>query len=435
MSHADATPPRSTLGTSGTPGTLGTLRTLGLLYHMPFWQSADGSLWEAEGSFARYVDSLAPYFDQVILSVPVFDRPPASGSRVTATNVTLAPLPYFPGPRQFYPMLPAVRARLRAWVDQCDLIHLRVPTPAAIFAFRMARSRRKPVFLLVVGDYEALLPHLPYRGLKRSLFAAYVAFEEWALRYMTTRALTFANGASLREKHQRQRHRGAGQDEIGATVYETKTTTLSAADISTRTDTCASTPVRLLTVSRIDPRKGLRALPAAVAALVNAGRDVTLDIVGPTIGQIGESEAAAINEEANRLGVGHRVTLRGAVALDQLLPLYRQYDAFVLPTMPGEGIPRVLMEAMAGGLPVIATRVSGIASLITDGDNGLLVPAGADVAAALARLIDDPALRQRLIQGGYRTARAHTLDRQAADMMAVVSRTLGVTLAAAPQPA
>ena len=79
---------------------------------------------------------------------------------------------------------------------------MRVPSPAAIFAFRIAESRRKPIFLLVVGDYEALLPHLGYRGIKRFLFSRYVAFEEWALRYMTGRALTFANGAALRAKHE-----------------------------------------------------------------------------------------------------------------------------------------------------------------------------------------------------------------------------------------
>ena len=142
---------------------------------MPFWQADDGSLWESEGSLARYVDSLAPCLDEVVLSVPVFDRP--SGSRVQSANVRLAPLPYFPGPRQFYPMLPRVYGRLKAWVAECDVIHLRVPTPAAIFAFRAARAMGKPVFLLVVGDYEALLPHLPYRGLKRVLFSRYVAFE------------------------------------------------------------------------------------------------------------------------------------------------------------------------------------------------------------------------------------------------------------------
>ena len=137
--------------------------TLGILYHMPFWRDADGRLWEAEGSFARYVDSLAPYFDNVVLSVPVFDRPPSSGSRVRSSNVRLAPLPFFPGPRQFYPRLPAMYRRLREWVEQCDVVHLRVPSPAAIFAFRLAQQRGKPVFLLVVGDTL-----FPYTTLFRS---------------------------------------------------------------------------------------------------------------------------------------------------------------------------------------------------------------------------------------------------------------------------
>src|SRR5262245_63215144 len=99
---------------------------------MPFWKAEDGSLWESEGSFARYVDSLAPYFDEVVLSVPVFDRPQPAGSRVRAGNVRLAPLPYFPGPRQFYPMLPRVYRRLQQWVTDCGVILLCVPTSSAI---------------------------------------------------------------------------------------------------------------------------------------------------------------------------------------------------------------------------------------------------------------------------------------------------------------
>jgi len=394
--------------------------TLGILYHMPFWQTADGALWEAEGSFARYVDSIAPYFDRVILSVPVFDTPPASGSRVRATNVTLAPLPYFPGPRQFYPKLLSIRSRLSQWVDQCDVIHLRVPSPAAIFAFRIAEARRKPIFLLVVGDYEALLPHLGYRGIKKFLFSRYVAFEEWALRYMTRRALTFANGASLRAKHERD----------GAKVHETKTTTLSLSDLSTRTDTCAAPRIRMLCVSRIDPRKGLRTLPAVVSGLVDAGHDVTLDLVGPTIGLIGESERDAILDEAHRCGVADRVHLQGPVALDRLMPLYRAYDLFVLPTRPGEGIPRVLMEAMAGGLPIVTTDVSGISSLIRNRENGLLVPEASTsgVIDALRSLITTPSLRQALIEGGYATARAHTLERQAASLMQTVAQECGIEI-------
>ena len=276
---------------------------------------------------------------------------------------------------------------------------------------------------------------MPYRGLKKVLFGAYVAFEEWALRHMTTRSLTFANGAALREKHEKhQKH--------GAKVIETKTTTLSLADIASRTDTCGGGQIKCLTVSRIDPRKGLRALPGAIALLVGQGRDVTIDIVGPTIGQIGVSERDAIAAEARRLGVEGRVRLLGPIPLDQLMPLYQQYDVFVLPTQPGEGIPRVLMEAMAAGLPVITTDVAGIASLIEHERNGLLVSLSASsvssaapgslssaavalaLSAALIRVIEDFALRRRLISGGYQTARAHTLENQAAEMMRVVSSEL-----------
>ncbi len=393
--------------------------TLGILYHMPFWTADDGTLWELEGSFARYVDSLAPYFDRIVLAVPVFDAAQPSGSRVQAKNVTLVPLPYFPGPRQFYPQLPQVLSRLRAWVRQCDVIHLRVPSPAAIFAFRAARRSQKPVFLLVVGDYAALLPHLPYRGVKRLLFRAYVAFEEWALRYMATRALTFANGASLREKHEAQ----------GARVVETKTTTLSLDDLSTRGDTPEIDRLKMLTVSRIDPRKGLRQLPGVVAELVRRGHDITLDLVGAPIGDIGEREAKEITAEAQRLGVGTRVRFLGAIPLDRLLPMYGEYGVFVLPTLPGEGIPRVLMEAMAAGTPVVTTGVAGIGSLITDGVNGRLAEATTSgLANAIESIIADGALRRRLIAGGYETARAHTLEGQARSMLAVVTSELGVRL-------
>jgi glycosyltransferase involved in cell wall biosynthesis len=393
--------------------------TLGILYHMPFWQNADGSLWEAEGSFARYVDSLAPYFDEVVLCVPVFERPQAGGSRVRAANVSLAPLPHFPGPKQFYPQLLAMLPRLRRWVKRCDVINLRVPTPAAIFAFRIA-SKIRPTFLLVVGDYRALRQHLGYRGIKRALFAAYVAMEEWAVDHMAARSLTFVNGTALRDKHAAP----------GRQVHATTTSTLHLEDVGDRTDALSGDAVRIFSVSRIDPRKGLRVLPAVVAALRSGGRDARIDIVGPAVGQQGEQEQAAIIDEARALGVKPHVNFRGAVALDQLMRLYREFDVFVLPTKPGEGIPRVLLEAMANGLPVITTAVAGITSLITHEHNGLLVDGGsADaITAAIRRLIDDPELRRRLIANGYETARAHTVEHQAEQMMRIVSGELGLSL-------
>ncbi len=391
---------------------------LGIVYHMPFWRAADGSLYELEGSFARYVDSLAPYFDEVSLCVPVVGAGNRRGTAIRAANVTLASMPPFEGPAQFYPKLPLVLPKLAAWVRGLDVLHCRVPTPAAAFAFLFARVMGKPAFVLIVGDLRALLPMMPYRGAKKIVWRAYTEFEERAVQWMADHALAFANGGALTEKHSRP----------SRPVVQTTTTTIGAGDLATRTDTCGSRPVRMLTVSRIDPRKGLRVLPAAVEKLAGLGIDATLDIVGPSIGRPGDEEKAAIAADARARGVESRVKLIGAVPLDQLLPLYRDYDVFVLPTLPGEGIPRVLLESMTAGLPVVTTRVSGIPSLVTHEVNGLLVDGAAadDVAAALVRVITDAPLRRRLIANGYETARGRTLEAQAAKMMRVVAETLGV---------
>jgi glycosyltransferase involved in cell wall biosynthesis len=393
---------------------------LGIVYHMPFWRDDNGALRELEGSFARYVDSLAPYFDEIVLCVPEKRAASGEGTAVRSANVRLAPLPDFAGPLQFYPQLPSAMMRIARFVREIDVLHCRVPTPAGIFAFVAAQAARRPAFVLIVGDLKALLPTMPYRGLKWLLWRAYTAFEEWNVQWMADHAVAFANGAALAAKHSRD----------GRAVIQTQTTTIDAGEIASREDSCGGPRLRLLTVSRIDPRKGLRILPEVVGLLTARGLDVSLDIVGPAVGAPGEAEGAAIAASARALGVTDRVRLMGPVPLDALMPLYRQYDLFVLPTLPGEGIPRVLLEAMAAGVPVVTTRVSGIPSLIEHQRNGLLVdqPAAATVADAIARLAGDSALRRRIIASGYETARGFTLQAQAARMMQEVSHRLGVTL-------
>ena len=393
---------------------------LGIVYHMPFWRAADGSLREVEGSFARYVDSLAPYFDEISLCVPVLGEARGEGTPIRAANVRLAPLPNFEGPVHFYPQLLVMLPRIWRFVRGIDVLHCRIPSPAAIFAFGLARFLARPSFVLIVGDLQALLPTMPYRGLKKVLWRAYTAFEEWAVQWMSDRSVAFANGAALAEKHSKR----------GATVIVTTTTTISAADIASRNDINGGSSLRALCVSRIDPRKGLRVLPEVVRLLADQGIAVSLDIVGPAVGRPGEEEQMAIATEAARLGVDRQVRCLGPVPLEQLLPLYRGYDVFVLPTLPGEGIPRVLLESMTAGVPVVTTSVAGIPSLITHELNGLLVdaPTAAAVAGAIARVVSDVGLRRRLIANGYQTARGFTLEAQAARILAEVSARLPVTL-------
>jgi glycosyltransferase involved in cell wall biosynthesis len=159
-------------------------------------------------------------------------------------------------------------------------------------------------------------------------------------------------------------------------------------------------PFRLVSVGQLQPAKGFPVLLDALAALVRGGRDVALTIVGGGAGR------ADLEAQAARLGVGERVTFTGPLNQHEVRAVLADADCFVLASF-AEGIPVVLMEAMAAGVPCVATRITGIPELIEDGVSGLLVTASdeAALAAAVARLADDAGLRARIAAAGLATIR------------------------------
>jgi len=154
---------------------------------------------------------------------------------------------------------------------------------------------------------------------------------------------------------------------------------------------------QLLCVGRLVPEKGQHILLDAVSQLREQGRDVRLILVGD-----GPSRAS-LEAFVRGRDMQPAVTLTGAINQDQIRPIYSEADAFVLASF-AEGVPVVLMEAMAMEIPCIATWIAGIPELIRDGCNGLLVSPGNPVtlAAAIARLMDDDSLRRALSKAGRR---------------------------------
>jgi glycosyltransferase involved in cell wall biosynthesis len=116
-------------------------------------------------------------------------------------------------------------------------------------------------------------------------------------------------------------------------------------------------------------------------------------------------EVARLRALAAELGAGERVRLSGYHS--DLRQLYEALDVFAL-SSHREGLPNVLLEAMALEVPVVATRVAGVPSLLRDGENGLLVEPGDEegLARAIGRLLADPGLRARLGQAGRGTIEA-----------------------------
>jgi len=144
---------------------------------------------------------------------------------------------------------------------------------------------------------------------------------------------------------------------------------------------------RILCVGRLVPEKGQAVLLEAVALLGARGRGTQLTLVGEG------PMRSQLEVMAQSLGIRARVSFPGTVGQEQIRERYASTSIFCLPSF-AEGIPVVLMEAMAMALPVISTRITGIPELIDDGHSGLLVaPGRADqLADAIERLVGDPSL-------------------------------------------
>lgn len=152
---------------------------------------------------------------------------------------------------------------------------------------------------------------------------------------------------------------------------------------------------RILCVGRLVPFKGQALLLDSVAELRRRGIDARLSLVGE-----GPSRPR-LERRAAGLGLDGAVEFAGAVGQDEIRSRYAAADAFCLPSF-AEGVPVVLMEAMAMRLPVVTSRIMGIAELVDDGVGGILLPPGRGdlLTEALARLARDPDLRRRLGESG-----------------------------------
>jgi len=147
----------------------------------------------------------------------------------------------------------------------------------------------------------------------------------------------------------------------------------------------------LLSVGRLAAVKAYHVLIGAVGRLRAGGANVRLRLVGD--GPDREELAA----HAAALGLGNAVRFEGSLNQDRVRELYRKCDVFALASFE-EGVPVVLMEAMAMEIPCVATHITGVPELIRNEVDGLLVAPSDEegLAAAIRRLIDDPELRRRL---------------------------------------
>jgi glycosyltransferase involved in cell wall biosynthesis len=302
-----------------------------------------------------------------------------------------------------YPVMVARNAGLLARaISAADLLWIKAPASNAPLAAIAARRAGTPRFTYVAGSAAGVVAARRRRGLG-DLRGVPARVAAWAYDGVTT--LLSRTGPAIR---------------LDAEIFTSDITTddvsqtrlrRNGADLPRAND---AAPIRLSWAGRLAPEKGLDDLLDVVASSRAGGRDVRLRVIGDG------REREALERQATGLGLGDAVEWTGFVGdHDRYLGLLRDTDIFVLPSR-SEGVPKAALDAMAAGLPIIATNVGNVPAVVVDGERGLLIPAGNRIAlaGAIEQLSTDPDQRRRLAEAGLAWAEGHTRERQAERLVA-----------------
>jgi glycosyltransferase involved in cell wall biosynthesis len=310
-----------------------------------------------------------------------------------------------------------VRSLRRFWraLGEADVAWILGPYPHAVAFAALTRVRGRPLVLGVRQDFPNYVRNR--RPGRRWMHIAADALER-SWRGLARRSPVVAVGAELARNY-----------EHAPEVLMITVSLVSANDVEAGRQASLRPydgELTVLSVGRIDAEKNPMLLADALALLREGDDRWRLEVCGE--GQLSSALAAKLGA----LGLAEFAELRGYVPIDDgLLELYRASHAFLHVSWT-EGVPQVLIEAFASGVPVVATSVGGVEDAV--GDAALLIPAGdpAAAAAALRSLAADDGLRRRLIEAGFERAGRQTLEHETARVAAFIARWAGVPSAGAP---
>jgi glycosyltransferase involved in cell wall biosynthesis len=324
------------------------------------------------------------------------------------------------GPRRRFPtrtFLPASSLRMFRPLEH-ELDAMLIVGPSPLLPHLVRRLGSVPVALHIWGDYGAWQPRPDQPRWRNFLIRRWVQFYSMQQERVARGILAFVQAPELAETV-----KGADVRVVPfSSVSRSAVDSIEPSTPEWPSDKGHSDPVRLVYSGRIVREKGLFEAVRCLRVLREWGYTAELQLLGwedprdPTVRDL--------VRYAEEFGVSHQVKMLGyRKAGPELLRAYTDADVFVLPTY-WEGLPRAMQEAMAVGLPVVASAVGGIAEHLRDRESAMLVePRNVEqLAAAIRDLIDDPELRRTVALRGRAWALSFTVESGAELVVGAIAR-------------
>lgn len=370
---------------------------------MDFSYYADAQGVSTEQAVVLFAVELAPLLGEVALLGRLAPGPARGPYAIASPQVRVVALPHYRSLTELASVARALRGSCSVFsreLDTLDVVWLFSPSPLSLLFAAIALRRRVPVVFGVRQDTPEYFAHrLPSRRWVWVLPLAHGI--DRLQRLLARRVPTTVVGHELARKF------GAGRNP----VLEMGVSLVRRSDLVSLERARAKSwdgELRLLSVGRLDPEKNPVLLAEVLADLRSRDTRWILDVAGE--GPLAEP----LRARASELGMADAIRLHGYVPSGpDLQALYLMANALVHVSLT-EGLPQVIYEAHAAGLPIVGTDVGGVRAALADGRTGLLAPPSnaRAVAAALERLRDDPALRDALIESGLSSVAEHTMEVQ-----------------------
>jgi len=376
---------------------------LGFYYHIPAYKKEDGKIY-LPGFLGVFIDSMAKEVNHLYCFMHQPQQPELNEEDyvIKSTNVTLVELGS-KTPAYIRMLFPSRYKKVfQKYGKFCDNIIVRSPSPLAPFIYTFLKNETNVVYL-IVGDYTNGIKYLnlpPFRKLGIRWFLMYYQYLQ---NKVISKCKVLVNSQQLFDENKN----------IAKEIHQIRTTSLSMQNFYYQEDRCQSSPFQLLYSGRLDFAKGLMEIVEALRILAEEGIDVIFNLVGWEEGGK-ESVKKSLLDKARKLGVESKLIFHGKKPLGlELYAIYQKADIFVIPSYH-EGFPRVIWEAMANSLPVIATAVGSIPFFLKHEENSILIQPKSpeEIFEAVYKIIQDVDLRKKLIKNGLSLAKMNTLEKQ-----------------------
>ena len=284
----------------------------------------------------------------------------------------------------FFPWLLRNRAVIQRELAAADAVHAPVPGDVGTVGMLIAWFKRKPLFVRHCGNWNR-----PVTSAER--------FWRWFMeRAASERNVMLATGGSPQTPSDRYPR-----------VQWIFSSSLTRAELQSyaRPRSLSGSEVRLIIVARQEAAKGTGAAIRSLPRLVERFPGIQFEVVGDG------SALADFKRLASECGVAQRVVFAGKLAHTEVLERLRESTLFVFPTTSSEGFPKAVLEALASGLPVIATRVSVLPALLETGCGTLIDEASPDcIARAVEEMLSNRQRYEAMSRRAIETAGRYSIE-------------------------